>query len=105
MRALVSTEWLDENIDKVKVFDASWHLPDSKRNAYEEFKKGHIKNSLFFDIDKNSNKNSILPHMLTTEKDCEKILSKFGINNSDHVIIYDDLMSKVLVVYGTTFVF
>ena len=90
MKALVSTEWLDENIDKVKVFDASWHLPGSERNAYEEFKKGHIKNSLFFDIDKNSNKNSILPHMLTTEKDWEKILSKFGINNSDHVIIYDD---------------
>ena len=30
---LVSTEWLSNNLSKVKIFDASWHLPNAKRDA------------------------------------------------------------------------
>jgi len=30
---LVSTEWLNGNLNKVKIFDASWHMPNSKRSA------------------------------------------------------------------------
>ena len=37
MNQLVSTEWLDKNLDKVKVLDASWHLPNVERNALEEY--------------------------------------------------------------------
>ena len=32
---LVSTDWLNENINKVKIIDASWHLAKN-RNAIEE---------------------------------------------------------------------
>ena len=56
MKQLVTTEWLEKNIDQVKVLDATWCLPNSNRNAEEEFKLNHIKNSIFFDIDKNSSK-------------------------------------------------
>ena len=90
MRPLVTTEWLDKNINNVRIFDASWHLPNNKRQAYEEYKKRHIKNSLFFDIDKYSNQNSTLPHMLPTKKDWEDIVSSLGIKNSDHIIVYDN---------------
>ena len=48
MNQLVSTEWLDKNLDKVKVLDASWHLPNVKRNGLEEYKSKHITNSIFF---------------------------------------------------------
>ena len=34
---LVSTEWLINNLSRVKIFDASWHLPSSKRNAKKEY--------------------------------------------------------------------
>ena len=47
MNQLVSTEWLDKNLDKVKVLDASWHLPNVERNALEEYKSNHIANSFF----------------------------------------------------------
>ncbi|MDA9703295.1 rhodanese-like domain-containing protein [Candidatus Pelagibacter bacterium] len=90
MRQLVTTEWLEKNINKVKILDATWCLPNSGRNAEDEFKKNHIKNSIFFDIDKNSSQNSSLPHMLPSSKEWENILSNLGINNSDHVIIYDN---------------
>ena len=35
---LVSTEWLNKNLSKVKIFDASWHLVKN-RNAIEEYLK------------------------------------------------------------------
>ena len=102
MKSLVSTEWLNKNLENVRIFDASWHLPAAKRNAFQEFKERHIKNSSFFDIDKNSNQKSSLPHMLTEKGEWEKILSKFGINNSDHVIIYDnsDVISSCRIWYN-----
>ena len=102
MKSLVNTEWLDKNINNVKIFDASWHLPNANRNGFEEFKKGHIKNSIFFDIDKNSDKNSFLPHMLPSKNVWEKTLSDFGIKNSDHIIIYDnsDVISSCRVWYN-----
>ena len=102
MRQLVSTNWLEKNLDKVKILDSSWHLPNSERNAKEEYKFSHIKNSIFFDIDKNSNKNSSLPHMLPTKNDWENIVSNLGIKNSDHVIVYDnsDVFSSCRVWYN-----
>ena len=38
MNQLVTTEWLDKNIEKVKILDASWHLPNANRNSFEEYK-------------------------------------------------------------------
>ena len=32
-------------IDRVKIFDASWHLPGTSRNALKEYKENHIKNT------------------------------------------------------------
>ena len=36
----------------VKILDATFFLPDSGLNAEEEYKKKHIPNSVFFDINK-----------------------------------------------------
>ena len=38
MKQLVTTEWLEKNINKVKILDDTWCLPNSGRNAKEEFK-------------------------------------------------------------------
>ena len=75
MNQLVSTEWLDKNLRKVKILDTSWHLPNAARNALEEYKLNHITNSTFFDIDKNSSQNTNLPHMLPSTKEWENIIS------------------------------
>ena len=90
MSPLKSTSWLSENIGKVKILDATWHMPNSNRNALKEFQEKHIEGSIFFDLDKNSNQKISLPHMLPELQDWEKIVSKLGINNNDHIIIYDN---------------
>ena len=102
MKHLVSTDWLKNNLNNVKILDASWHLPGSNRNGFAEFKEKHIKNANFFDIDKNSDQQSSLPHMLPKINDWEKIMSAHGVKNSDHVIIYDnsDVISSCRVWYN-----
>ena len=79
---------------KVKILDATWHMPNSNRNALGEYKQNHIKSSIFFDLDENSNQNIPLPHMLPVSQDWEKIVSRLGIKNDYHIIIYDN--SEVL---------
>jgi len=94
---LVSTDWLSKNLSKIKIIDASWHLI-KKRNAIDEYKKEHIENALFFDLDKNSNKNKNLSHghYLPSINDHEKNISELGILNTDRIIIYcnSDLISS-----------
>ena len=88
--SLVTTKWLKDNLNKVKIIDSSWHMPQTKRNGFEEYKKQHIQNTIFFDIDKNSKQNTDLPHMLTDKNSWEKIVSKMGTKNEDKIIIYDN---------------
>jgi len=87
---LVNTNWLEKNLDKVKIIDCSWHMPQTKRNGFKEYQQQHIENAIFFDLDKNSKIDTDLPHMLTDIKSWEKIVSDTGIENDDQIIIYDN---------------
>ncbi len=88
--SLVETDWLEKNINSVKIIDCSWHMPQTKRSGLEEYKNRHIPNSIFFDLDDNSKKEINLPHMLVNKNDWEKIVSKMGIRNEDEIVIYDN---------------
>ena len=94
---LVSTEWLSKNLSKVKIIDASWHLKKD-RNAVEEYKKKHIENAIFVDLDKVSNQSPSLSHnhFLPKKRQWEERLSQIGISNNSSVVIYDnsDLISS-----------
>ncbi len=87
---LVNTEWLENNLNKVKIFDCSWHMPNVKRDGYKEYINEHIINSIFFDLDKNSSQNTDLPHMLVDKHSWEIIMSSMGISNEDKIVIYDN---------------
>ncbi len=89
MQNLVSTEWLAENLDKVRILDASWFMPADKRDPSAEFLAAHIPGALYFDIDEIADTNSDLPHMLpAVEKFVSRVRRK-GILNADKVVIYD----------------
>ena len=88
--SLVDTDWLEKNINQVKIIDCSWHMPAENRNAEEEFNNEHIPNAIFFDLDKNSKNNTDLPHMLPSLDDWNKIVSNLGISKDDQIIIYDN---------------
>jgi thiosulfate/3-mercaptopyruvate sulfurtransferase len=88
--SLVQTGWLEKNLNDVKIIDCSWHMPQVKRNGFKEYKNNHIPNSIFFDLDINSKKDTNFPHMLVEMNIWEKIVSKMGINKNDKIIIYDN---------------
>ncbi len=105
--SLVDTIWLEKNIDKVKIIDCSWHMPNSGRNGFDEYTEEHIPNAIFFDLDKSSKLDTDLPHMLTDPASWEKIMGNMGIENSDRVVVYDnsDIISSCrcwynLIYYG-----
>ena len=102
MKNLVSTDWLENNLNKVRIIDATWHMPNLNREPYKEYLETHISNSVFFDLDKNSNEKSSLPHMLPDKQKWKGIVSDFGIKNSDHIIIYDnsDVISSCRIWYN-----
>ena len=88
--SLVDINWLEKNINKVKIIDCSWHMPQAKRDGFEEYTKEHIPNAIFFDLDKNSKTDTDLPHMLTDSNSWEKNMSKMGIENKDEIVVYDN---------------
>ena len=88
--SLVDTNWLEKNINKVKIIDCSWHMPQAKRDGFEEYTKEHIPNAIFFDLDKNSKIDTDLPHMLTDIRSWEKIIADMGIENKDEIVVYDN---------------
>tara|TARA_Y100001970_G_scaffold153066_1_gene187501 strand:- start:362 stop:1102 length:741 start_codon:yes stop_codon:yes gene_type:complete len=65
-------------------------MPQTERSGLEEYKKEHIPNAIFFDLDKNSKLDTDLPHMLTDITTWEKIMSNMGLDNKDEIVIYDN---------------
>ena len=88
--SLVDTNWLEKNINNLKIIDCSWHMPQTNRNGFKEYLNEHIPNAIFFDLDRNSKTNTDLPHMLTDLNSWEKIMGDMGIENKDEIVIYDN---------------
>jgi thiosulfate/3-mercaptopyruvate sulfurtransferase len=89
--ALVSTEWLAENLtaDGLSIVDASYFLPGVKRDAKAEFTAGHIPGAVFFDIDDICLSGSDLPHMLPDADFFAAKVEALGIGDGGKVVVYD----------------
>ena len=89
--AIVTTEWLAGLLGspKIRVVDGSWYLPGSGRNAAAEYASGHIPGAVFFDLDATSDPATPLPHMLPTAERFAERMAALGLNDSDHIVVYD----------------
>ncbi len=90
---LVSTDWLAAHLGApdLRILDASWHMPETGRDARREYDHGHIPSARFFDIDEISDKQSELPHMAPP---VEKFISRMramGIGDGHRVVVYDSV--------------
>lgn len=90
---LITTDWLMAHLDApdVAILDASWHLPNTGRDARQEFLSAHIPGALFFDIDDLSDTTSPYPHMLPSAEKFSSRMRKMGIGDGKKVIVYDSL--------------
>ncbi|KAG6334929.1 hypothetical protein ID866_4171 [Astraeus odoratus] len=74
----------------VSLLDASWFMPNSPRNPYEEFVKKRIPGAHFLDLDKVASPHELgLKHMMPTERLFADACESFGIEPNSHVVIYD----------------
>ena len=89
MENLVSTEWLANNLDRVKVVDASWYMPADERDCQAEFLEAHIPGAVFFDIDGIADTSVDLPHMLPSVEKFVSRVRSMGIGDADPVVVYD----------------
>lgn len=88
---LVTTEWLEGHLGDraIRVADASWYLPEAKRDPLAEFAQRHIPGAVFFDIDAISDDASDLPHMLPDAARFASAMGRLGIGDADFVVFYD----------------
>lgn len=90
-KTLVSTDWLAAHIKDpdLRIFDASWYLPDSGRDAKAEYATGHIPGARFFDIDEISDGRSELPHMAPPVEKFMSRMRAMGVGDGHQVVVYD----------------
>ncbi len=75
------------------IFDASWHMPDRKRDAEQEFSDKHIIGAQFFNINSFTDNNATAAHnnfLLMDEKLIGERLGEMGIRNDYKIILYDN---------------
>lgn len=88
---IVSTAWLEAHLSApdVKVLDASWHMPDTGRDAKAEYAAAHIPGAAFFDIDDICDTRSPLPHMAPPPEKFVSRMRRLGVGDGHRVVVYD----------------
>jgi thiosulfate/3-mercaptopyruvate sulfurtransferase len=92
MDDLVSVAWLAANMNSADlvVLDASWHLPDAKRDAAADYARRHISGARFFDLAALADRSSAHPHMLPAPEQFAAAMEALGVGTDDRIIVYDD---------------
>lgn len=88
---IVETEWLAEHLDApdLIIFDGTWHLPNSGRDAKAEYLAEHIPGALFFDIEDLVDEKNPLPHMLPPTPKFASRMKKMGVGDGMRIVVYD----------------
>src|SRR3546814_6313184 len=90
--ALVSTEWLATHLadQNVVILDASYHLPDSGRDAYGEYCAAHIPGVVFMDLARLRDSDNPLPSMMPSTAQFRRHVSALGIGADSRIVLYDN---------------
>ncbi|KAF8624890.1 hypothetical protein AX15_005758 [Amanita polypyramis BW_CC] len=81
---------LTQNNRSVRLLDATWFMPNSPRNAYEEFLSRRLPRAQFLDLDEVANPHELgLKHMMPSGRTFADACEKFDIEPSSHVLLYD----------------
>ncbi len=78
------------NNNQLKIIDCRWYINDFQKGR-DEYKKGHIPSAIYFDIEKNSDLNNPIPHMLPKKEKFISFLKNNGITLDNDIVIYDQV--------------
>ena len=90
-KTLVSTQWLAAHLKDpdLRVLDASWYLPGSKRDPFAEYQRAHIPGARFFDLDDVSDHRSDLPPMVPPVEKFMSRMRAMGVGDGHQIVVYD----------------
>ena len=90
-KTLVSTQWLAAHLKDpdLRVLDASWYLPGSKRDPFAEYQAAHIPGARFFDLDDVSDHRSDLQHMVPPVEKFMSRMRAIGVGDGHQIVVYD----------------
>jgi thiosulfate/3-mercaptopyruvate sulfurtransferase len=88
---IVTTEWLAQRLGTADIVavDATYFLPNVKRDAGAEFLAGHVPGAVRFDLDAVSDHTNPLPHMLPGAEQFARDVGALGIADTDTIVCYD----------------
>lgn len=89
----VSADWLASHLNdsSITLIDARMLPPgNSTRDIHAEYRAGHLPGAVFFDIETLSDHSTDLPHMMPTREDFARAMGELGIDNQQHLVIYDE---------------
>ncbi len=89
---LISTAALHERLGdpSLRIFDASWHVPEKQVDTRRQFTERRIPGAVFFDIDDVADPDHELAHMLPSAAIFAEKVGKLGVGHETHVVAYDD---------------
>lgn len=92
MDALVTTEWLANELSAsdLRVVDASYFLPEHKRDAAAEYEAGHIPGAVFMDLAEIADLSNPLPSMLPSPEKFASRMQSLGLGDGSRIVLYDD---------------
>ena len=75
---------------KIVFIDATFLLPQMGRDAEAEYLEAHIQDAIRFNLDEQSDAASPFPHTTPSPDIFEMNMRKLGLNQNDHILIYDN---------------
>lgn len=81
--------FLSAGREDIKFLDATYMVPGGRTTPYDAYLERHIPGAQFFDIDDIADPESALPHTLPSADLFALKIAALGINNTDHVVVYD----------------
>ncbi len=96
MDDLVTTEWLANEIGAcdLRIVDASWHLPDTRRNAAAEYAAGHIPGAVFMDLANLVDSDAAIENTVPPAAKFASRVQKLGLGDGSRIVLYDDSAVK-----------
>lgn len=96
MDSLVSTEWLAGEIgaSDLRIVDATWHMPDSGRDAAAEFEAGHIPGAVFLNLGDLVDRGSPIDNTLPSPEKFASRMQSLGLGDESRIVLYDDSAIK-----------
>ena len=96
MDSLVSSQWLANEIgaSDLRIVDASWHLPDTGRDAAAEYAMAHIPGAVFMNLGELVDSEAVFDNTLPSAEKFASRMQSLGLGDGSRVVIYDDSALK-----------